>query len=385
MIAAYSELFRIDCLHGYFADGRCRSLALAPTAECARLLDRCGCIFRATVGGGTVYSSSPRLLGLFNETAPFAFDLISVGSELASYTEIAPAQTAMPGAAVYYFSNLQDYGAAAAGAVAAGSQWLHPPDDPFKGGPLPVKPAQFTYACVKPVSAAQARVLDALGREVRSFATPAQATAVLSLDLTGLPPGRYRLKLDGADDYDFYLSGSANPRRWGVVEIFAGGPAMPSIPQPCRVLKDGAALNPPAAFVISLPPRASRWRYYIVSQSPADRAYADFTIAGSLRNGAVRNGSVRNGNGAASAKAAPPMSFLPAVSRQFNGQAAWVFESTTPIPLYEYPSDHYEFSLLAAGRSGGGVSLPYANAATTRLERAAGGDPQPWSEIYVYL
>jgi hypothetical protein len=383
MIAAYSELFRIDCLHGYFADGRCRSLALAPTAECARLLDRYGCLFRATVGGGTVYSNSPRLLGLFNETAPFAFDLNTVGSELTSYTEIAPAQTAIPGSAVYYFSNLQKYNADAAadGVIGGGSLFLHPPDGPFSGGPLPVKPAQFTYSCVKPVTAAQVRIFDALEREVRSIATSVQATTILPLDLTGLPVGRYQLKIDGAEDYDFYLSGSAHPQRWGMVEIFAGGSAMQSLPQATSVLRDGAALRPPAAFVIALPPRASRWRYYIVSQSPADRAYADYTIAGSLRNGTVKNG---NGAGAA-AKVAPPMSFLPAVARHFNGQAAWVFESATPIPLYEYPSDHYEFSLLAKGRSSGGVSLPYANAATTRLERATGSDPQPWSEMYVYL
>jgi len=317
--SVYKELFRIECSHDYFPGGVCPILDVTPTSRCARLLQRNRFLFRGSAGTGSVYYSDPDFLKMFSETSPFGFALAAPTVQLTQCTEMnEPA--AVPDVNVWYFSNL----------VARPDNLLHPPGKPFEDAMLPVR------------------------------RRPPAGTLV---DMLGNPApnpeeeGRYRFQAAGAGQSDFYLSTIAPPRRWGVVEIF---PPTESI------------WSQPVIFTISLPARASIWRYYIVSQSPADRAYDHHHIETSPRRGAKSNG-VRS------------VEFTAPQPRNLNGKAAWVFESKELIPLCQYPAERGGFLLKEDGLAPG-IALPHAQLENTRLERNAGsGAVQACSEIFVYL
>jgi hypothetical protein len=372
----YKELFQIQCRHGYFADHRCRALELSPTEQCGRLLDRYRCLFRATAGGGAVFygeDDGQSLLRRFEEATPFTFFLTNPDRQLATITEIGTDQTGAPAESLYYFNNLRENAATVDGVQ---TLLLHPAGDAFAGGPLPIRPAQFVCPLARTVRAAKLELFDALQREIWNSQTPAGETASVSLNLSNVASGRHQLRVNGEDAYDFYLSDMAAAKHWGLIEIFAGGPAMAGIvPKRCQVLDENGGPQAPGPFTIALKPRESCWRYYIISQSTADRTYDGYQIVG----GAPRAGKT---NGSAS------IAFSPPTQQEVNGKDAWVFESINPIPLYEVPGDQHEFNLKSNGRADGGAgpaALPYGRADTTRLEHGPDGKPRMCSEIFVYL
>jgi hypothetical protein len=323
--SAYKELFRIECSHGYFPGGLCPILEVTPTSRCARLLQRNRFLFRGSAGIGSVYHSDPEFLKTFSETSPFGFVLAAPAMQLTQCTEMnEPA--ASPDAHVWYFSNL----------VKRDDNLLHTPGRPFEDGALPVRRRPPS-----PIAGKSDALIDMLGNPVPN---PEEE-------------GRYQLKAAAAGQSDFYLSTIAPPERWGVVEIFP-----PS----------GSIWSQPVIFTISLPARASIWRYYIVSQSPADRAFDQHHIETSPRRGAKSNG-VR------------PVEFTAPQPRNLNGKAAWVFESTELIPLCQYPAERGGFLLKGDGPFPG-IPLPHAQVENTRLERnAESGAVRACSEIFVYL
>lgn len=318
MASRYTELFRLQCRHDYFADGVCHLLEATPTAQCRRQLDRYGGIFRPIPGGGVVCFDDRNLLRLFDETTPFAFSLTGPAATLAACTDPGTAPAMPPSDGLFYFSNL------------AGQTLLHPTGAPFAEGALPVQ---------SPRAAARAEtVTDMLGNR-------------LPADLGALPEGRYRWPEDGGD---FYLSGLPAAARWGVAEIFFRGA--------------GDIPKAPTVYAIALAARRSVWRYHIVSQSAVDRTYGDYRIAGTPISGA----------------AGGPIDFAAPVTESIGGKAAWMFESSVPIALRQYPADHYAFTLRRNGSETGGIALPYADSATTRLIEDAKG-VRACSEIFVYL
>lgn len=312
MATRYTELFRIQCRHDFFADGLCHMLELTPTAACLRQLERYGGLFRKIPGGGVICFDQRDLLRLFDETTPFAFALTGPGAAISGCTDMGTAPATSPAAGLFYFGNL-----------GTGETLLHPPGDPFAGGALPVLSRR---------SAPRAETLsDMLGNQ-------------LPANLGTLPEGRYRWPDDGGD---FYLSDVSPAARWGVAEIFPP--------------------KAPAAFAIALTARQSYWRYHIVSQSAVDRAYGDFRITGIPAAGATGS----------------PVAFAAPVQEQIGGKTAWMFESSAPIALRQYPGDHYAFTLVRSGAENG-IALPYGDPATTRLIQDAGG-ARVCSEIFVYL
>lgn len=363
MTTQYRELFRIRCRHGYFADQRCRVLALTPTAECNRLLDRYRCLFRAAADGGAVYcgeQNGQNMLRLFDETTPFAFALDNRDPAFETFTEMDSGRTGAPAESLYYFSNAREY-------VDIADErerlLLHPPGNAFTGGRLPVRPARFVYGF--PKGEAKLQLFDAFQRQVWNSDKPAG----------DIGPGCYQLRTNGGNAYDFYLSAAA-ARHWGLVEIFAGGPALAkTLPENCQVLDAKGIFCAGQSFTISMEARRSFWRYYIVSGSTADRMYDGYRIVADP----PRSGKTKSGEG---------IVFSAPVRQKVGDKDAWVFESTTPIPLSEIPGDRHEFTLRSDGRTGGGVSsvtLPYGQPANTRLENGPRGGQCMWSEVYVYL
>jgi hypothetical protein len=372
----YPELFRIQCRHRYFADQRCPALEVTPTPLCSRLLEGGGFLFRREPGGGCVYYDSSaegqRHISRFHETSPFSFALTGSAAELASVTEMAPMQSGSGWRTIRYFCNLsRDAAAPSAGREVL----LHPPGEPFRNANLPLRPPQFDLSSHGSVIPDTLRLFDMLGNKVPKIACKKEGAdkpvSVVSLNLSGINEGRYLLQIHPGENYDFYLSSVAPSVRWGVIEIFAGGPGMPWIIRGGSVL--GLDELGPVTFTICLEPRRSVWRYYIVSQSPADRTYDGYQILGTPPRGKA-NGT-------------PPMAFSPPIREKLNGKNAWVFESKDPIPLYEYPPDWHEFTLRsnAPGAGFGPFALPYARPENTWLERGPNDQTRSCSEIYVYL
>jgi hypothetical protein len=354
-VNSFRDLFHICCRHGYFADGVHRSVTLSPTPDCRRLLDRYGCFFRSYSGGAGVYYSDEALIRSFDETAPFVFTLNGSATDLAGMTDIPAANSATTDSSIFSFSNLSQSQAS------AGPGTFLPLHDgaAFAGPPLPLRPPRFTHPLGATVRDADLQIVGALGAAVLAIRAPARPISSVSPDLTGVPEGAYRLMLGHAKLLDFYLTAASSIRRWGAISIFAGGPKMSGVPLAGRVLGDNGPLPQPPEFAISLDPRKSVWRYLIISQSAADRTYADCRIIGSTR-----------GNGAA------PMVFSKPEPQTVLGKAAWLFTSDAPIPLYERPSDKFEFLLKRdTAAEGAGVALPYAGTA----------DTGQFSDIYVYL
>ncbi|MGA2889710.1 MAG: hypothetical protein ABSE51_16810 [Terracidiphilus sp.] len=355
MVTQYKPLFEIQCRHAYFGNGICPALQLIPTSECKRLLRRYGCLFRKTGSGGTVFREAQSPWQNLSELAPLSFALIDTNGQLELCTEMGTSPTAAPDLSVHSFSNVTDYGTEAVDGRAF--RLLHSPGDAFASSAIPVRPSRFVYEFAKPLTSATLQIFDMLGNEVWKLQTPGKELAALSVGLGDLGEGRYRLKIDKADPYDFYLTGTAPATVWGFVDIFL------------RSLADIDAT--PASFAFSLAPRRSFWRYYIVSQAPADRVYDDYQIALTPLKGTKSNGT-------------EAVAFSAPTRQRVRGQDAWVFESADLIPLYEYPADHYEVTLKSNGK-GSGISLPYAKSQTTRLAKDADGNVRYCSEMFVYL
>lgn len=380
MNTSYRELFRIRIRHGYFANRRCPSLALSPTPACARMLDRYRCLFRVDADGAAVYCAEENgqsLIDTFDETTPFSFTIGNTDHALEAFTEMPSLQTGAPDESTYYFSNAAEHMETIDGEKRL---LLHPPGSAFEGSALPVRKAQFVYDFSQPLRDPALQLFDVFDREVPKVwetgsarLTQSGKTSAFALNLSRLAPGRYRLKTNSEDPYDFYLGTTAAPRHWGVVEIFAGGSALAStLPALCQVRPVNGIFCAGQSFTISMEARKSIWRYYIISQSPADRTYQSYQIVAGPPRGGRATGS-------------PAVGFVPRGQEKVGGKDAWVFESEAPIPLSEIPGDRNEYMLRPAGKTSGGVSLPYARTDNTRLENGPKGEVRMCSEIYVYL
>ncbi|MDD5034761.1 MAG: hypothetical protein PHE55_08390 [Methylococcaceae bacterium] len=373
MAVAYKTLFSVEIFHDYFADRQCRVLALSPSAACKRLFDRYRLLFRPAANGGSVsYAEDPALdlLALFNEPTPFSFILTSTDPWLGHYTEMDAAQSAgPPSETLFYFDNLREF-------REEGGQWLlHPPARAFDHGAVPVRAKQFSQTFDPPLKSAKLKISDALkGQTVWQGQTSERESRLLPVNLGQLPEGYYRLAVNRRKPSGFYLSDIPAVKQWGVVEIYAGGPAMAELPEACRVITaDGKP--EPKTFTLHFANRKTLWRYYLFSTAPLERSFEHCQVVGIDKR---RAKSGDTGELCFSRKSEPV---------SLEGQQAWVFESDQSLPLWQAPAAEHGFSLKTNGRSdGGGASypLPYAQPTNTRLD-AESGVRRMCSEIFVYL
>ena len=359
MRISYKPLFSIECLHGYFADGVCRTLTLSPTAAGARSCERHHLRLRSTPGGGTVYyeESASNLLRLGAEASPLAFALTSIDPLFEIYTEGGGSGNAAPAATVHYFSNGEVHFADVSGRRRT---LLHPPGQAFAEPPLMMRTRHFTYRFDQPVRAVPLEVLNAGGQLIWQTRTPDIEVRDWPLDLRGQPDGRYRLVVAGRPSGDFYLSDEPLARQWGVVEVFT---------------KD---LDHVPTFTISLASRGTVWRYYIFDQPFGPSSYSGYDVVGVRKRSGGADGS---SNGDIRFTKRPETVTV-------NGRQAFVFESRQTLPLVEVPNeDDYLFSFRPNGgseRGGPAVRLPFAQPMATKLDAAPDG-ARMVSEIFVYL
>lgn len=384
MATSYQELFSIECLHGYFTDRLCRVLELSPTPECESMLQRYQLLFRRTAAGGKVlYSVQDGVdrLPLYDETAPFSFNLVNTDPLFDTYTDGTVERTASVRDTIRYFSNREEN---VADVFDQQRLLLHPAGQPFAQPALPVRPQGFTHTFAQPVTAARLKVLNVLRRQpVWEAQTPEQAVQAWNIDLHALPSGRYVLTTDDAETndaaaLDFYLSEAPAANQWGVIEIFPGGPNQAAhIPQASQVI-DAAGLPQARNFTIALARRQTFWRYYVFDPTRPDSSEEDYKVIGKSKRGSTAD----------SAEATDIQFTRRDESVTLNGRRAVVFESEQAVGLSQIPGDEdYQFMLQESGRSDQAArrtKLPFAQPAATRLEAAAGGT-RMCSEIFVYL
>jgi hypothetical protein len=366
----YGPLFRIECLHAYFG-GVCRSLTLAPTDDCRRLMARYQMLFRGVVGGGAVYcpqQTPPDLLKQFDETAAFTFALISTDPALNSYTEIDAHQLNISDT-IFHFDNRKDYSEQTLG---GSRQLLHEAGSAFAQGLLVVR----TKISGIPWQAGsnEFRILEPVGNQVvLSGAFPLKG-APAHLDLRSFPEGLYLLQIGDDPPRPFYLSDELPARRWGVISIYAGGLRQAgALPDACRVIDSSGAVHT-KTFTVALATRKTIWRYYVIP-SRDQQNFSEYQIV---------NTGKKSAEASALSGGDPQFKLLPGTS-PIDGRAAWVYESTGALPFLFSPANSFALSLRPNknGQSGQrAIRLPYAQPASLTKNGAEPG--KLCSEIFVY-
>ena len=364
----YTLLFRIECLHGYFGGGPCRSLDVSPTEDCRQIMDRYRMLFRSQVGGGIVYGpkeSPPDLLKQFDEIAPLTFSLTSNDPALGNYTQVNP-RKADPRETIFYFDNRVDYAQGNSGQPC--QLYGH---KPLAQAAIPIRQKMCTITSLRP---GDLTITEPLSGETLQQGTLA-AKRPLQLDLRKLPEGLYQRQIANKPPRRFYLTNQLPSRRWGVISIYAGGiRQVDGLPENCQVIERDGTVHP-RIFVLSLEDRKTIWRYYII---PSDdkQDFSHFEVARTIKKGPVTTAAVENEALFAFKETVP-----------IDGRTAWVFESNSPLPLLLCPTNAFSLTLRANknGKSGqSAIRLPYPQPASLTMKQ---GTPpgQMCSEIFVYV
>ncbi len=370
----YSILFRVECLHGYFGGGLCRSLSLHPDDGCMALLARYRLLFRSAPGCGMVYAPSQSPLDLlrrFDETVPFTFWLRNTDPLLESYTDLDRGTAGGPADTLFYFDNATDRQGEVFGAT---RQLLNDSATPLAAA-LPVMPAAFDYLPEDPAASGQSlEVRDPLSGQIVWQSPASTPSTSIRVDLHGLPEGRYNRTMGKVELPSFYLSKRPAAQQWGAISIYIGGQRQsPYLPVPCQSIdRTGKATE--RTFALALESRKTYWRYYLID--PAGKQdFGSYELTGTFRNLPSRTMSSE-------------IEFRrmdePAT---VDGRTAWVFEAQTPLPLLHSPSSmHLNLTLRPANGKRGErtLALPFAHA--DGLVRRSSSQPQAWcSEVFVYV
>jgi hypothetical protein len=90
-MSQYQVLLKLDIKHEYFADGNCRDLVIAPTAETDRLLQGHSLILKQSSSGFYIVADLDRNFKVV-ESLVLRFEICTRDAQFASYTEAVPEQ-----------------------------------------------------------------------------------------------------------------------------------------------------------------------------------------------------------------------------------------------------------------------------------------------------
>lgn len=290
MRAAYAPLFSVEIRHGFY---RARhpggDLVLVPTPETAHLIRQRAWIFRPSNHGATVYAEvsaagpDPRLL---RPVGPggirLAFTLTPRVPFLAGVSDLPRTR---PGRELFCFDNLSadvDDGRLHLGDSVAGSR---------RGPPVGLATgSDLLYEFDPPVVRTRVECHDRFGDrmfgvDVRSPRPPEPIAEARLDEWSLLEPGRYVLSDDAGHSSAVYREpGLQGQSPLGVVEIFDWSGALSPdvvdrVPEPYRFLAGDLVTF--KAYVVQFAPRATTWRYVVVSKTkPGELVLDELTING---------------------------------------------------------------------------------------------------------
>ncbi|WP_156428425.1 hypothetical protein [Novosphingobium sp. FSW06-99] len=358
-------LFRVAFRHGFYnaSDQRCTDLEAIPTPACATLLQASGLIFRAMDDGFGVFlpgDRAPALTAMLARQpgARLSFLLRAGNSAFVGITDLPIDMSPMRHA--IHVSNLathrqgqtREFGRADAVGVFA---------------PLDVTDADVAFVAT---AAGTVSAVDLCGAPAASCTVTAPGPTTLSL--AGQAYGAYTISGDPFGSPKTLVYTPQTSRAIGLIDLVLAQPTGSTAPAAAFALTidNGQLAVNPVTLTLAFAPRATVWKYYIVSRG-SDVGFAPgLTITGT---------NIDTGK---------PMTFTKSPEVLPNGDAAVLFTADAAILMRAVPTAQYALS----GQRDGGPGHR-ADIAIARLPNAPSAPVWPngqqpdggISEIFVYI
>lgn len=275
MYTEYALLFELEIKHD-FLNGT-GGLIPEPTPLCAGRLADNGLIFRKTAGGFSVLyecvkdpSGKRQFLRPLEDGTAFQFALMASSPFFLNSSEL-PLGGDAPFESIYIMDNL-------ANNIQNGSLLLtSATGSPYMTGQdrIKLKPPVFEHAFATPNQSAQCEVIDSFGKTVIKKTLPASGgRARFPIDVRDHPPGRFRMKIDGAQAMDFYVDTWLSRKGvFGVVEIYNEAREAPRYR---FIAPDGSPVK--RAYAVKVGAREAFWRYKVVLRNRPSMNPSDLSI-----------------------------------------------------------------------------------------------------------
>ncbi|UII30606.1 hypothetical protein LVD17_20140 [Fulvivirga ulvae] len=315
----YRPFAELKVKHNYYAKNLNRDVRFVPTTQCLQLAQHMGILIKNSESGISLsydVSNSDGLLHylLNNEDIEFSFLLTTTNSSFVNFTDMATESVGN----VFYFNTLQ------ARKVKDNNYLLHKGEYVSKEDRVPVRKGDFYYTLETKDKEAHLELKDEEGRTVAE-----QKVSGLSkylFQLSRLPQGRYSVHENGKEKMSFaYVN--QNLMRQSCIAMVTVGLTGKDKKELITVLERGELL-PSKAYTLHFESRSTYWKYFIVSKYklPLDK-------------------SSIHAEGQDVSFKGPDKVKLP------NGDTAYLFEASTPLPLNEIPK--YNLKLSKSKRAGG--------------------------------
>lgn len=267
----YDILFEVELVHEY-RDGGGGDFLAEPTPLCRRALDDYGLVFRRNGGGFSVWyeyytdATGKHPVRPIEDGAVFSFAVMPSSPYLLNYSELP-----LTGKGIYQMDNLN---------ANLRDGKLHLTSDTASSlitgkDKIEMKQRFFDYTFKTDKRSAEITVTDRLKKEVfRKRVLVNEGVFSCPVDLRRCTPGRFILKIDGADKLEFYgddwLSGKG---AFAVIDIFKS----PNVDALYRFTGgNGDAVK--KRYTMKAGARKAFWRYYVVFKNRKRIDPAELTI-----------------------------------------------------------------------------------------------------------
>ncbi len=304
----FNTLFTIELLHSFFANGQCNDFIIQPSAQTAAVLRGYKMVAKQFdnklyAGIETNASGNPSLLPA--QDKPFTFFLQLSNPLFYNYTNLP---SSFPDNSIYYFTNRTndisngksflsqetpfnaartykpgDVATSPAGTVfraiktnnatpVAGNDWMPVDNNRYvsEKDSLPVLPSLTTYPFSSPQSSATIEVRGFNAAAPEDYSTLLLNKTILfdnpvssfRFNLQMLPPGKYKVKVNGDTERTVYINDEMNAAQtFAVIDLYNES----TLPDGYRML-DGNTLRSPL-YSLSFLNRATIWKYALTSAS----------------------------------------------------------------------------------------------------------------------
>jgi hypothetical protein len=392
----FDKLFEIEFYHEYYKSKLSDDFLFAPTSTCRRMLQKYGLLSRATPQCLAVFyeaeeDDSKKLHPVrpIKEDVRFSFVLKIKTPFLLNYSDLP---LDLPSDHIYYLNNLIDNQQNQQLLLSSNkaTEFVSSQDA------LKLRPQLFQYVFNTPKDHAEFEILDEWSQVVkRERKTVVEGVLSYEMDVRGVGPGKYTLKIDGEQKEQFYASDEIIGNEvFAVVDILHHG----SVPQPYMFTDPNANHDASArTYAVKIDRRKTFWKYYFVLKyrlsdlNPADwpkvwppdwpQSLPVDWPAGWPQDWPKDWSIVYPPD--------PAVKIIPSPQEMktlFNGTMAIPFVSDTPLPLQQEPVKGIRLEKKAGSNNGSGIReidhLPNPSI-TSIVPDVSGGNV--YSEVYVYV